>query len=63
MCDLKAISQKFTLSRGAPGGGLKNLSGFFTGEGMLNSKKLGVLKIAEFGNFKIVNYIVKSNDF
>ena len=53
---LKAISRKLYSIKG---GGLKNLIGFFTGEGMPRFKKnSGVLKTAESGNSKTVNYIV-----
>ena len=38
-------------------GGLLNFPGIFAGEGIVHIKKMGVLKIANSGNFEIVNFI------
>ena len=48
MSRLKAISRKFMLLRG---GGLKNLSGVFTGEGMPIFKKFGCFENYKFWRF------------
>ena len=50
---LKAISRKFTLSRGVD---LKICLEFLLGKEYPDSKNVDVLKAAESDNFKIVNY-------
>ena len=51
---IKACFFKFTLNKG----GHKNCLGFLLGKECPDKKKLDVLKTAESGNFKTVNYIV-----